>query len=606
LVELPCDDGSFNSTITITHNNYNENTFSGSDNEDFLANGKVKIFKLPTGLTATVTRYNNLTIKINVRGKLALHSNANENPNNYILIEFQNNAFSNTDNIITEGHIINFTFDFIDTQDLTISNTKSSSELALNQFTNLIVDRNSILNINESKTVNRLTLNPNASVNVSNLLTVNDIILKADDSESFSAKLGSCMTVNGTLTFEKTMLDSKWYFLSFPCDVNVSDISMVGGGTLDTDFFILTYDGANRAINGAVNNWSHVTSGTLTAKKGYAYGLKTGLGTKTLSFVLNKTIAECETDATVPATFYDGSLGNNHKGWNLIGQPYLSKFAGSDVGINYLTTWNGSSYIGRANNLVNSLNPFEAFFVQVGSTAPISFALSGRQAVRSVVHQDLQESVQLNISNTSGTDFSTLIFDNAMSSEYEIGQDLEKWISTAINKPQIYTVMNDVKYAYNALPIGNATNLPVGYFSKTGGASTISASNVNVGSLSALLLVDKFTGETTDLMNESYSFTADAGTNNSRFSIIPQRISTESEEHSADSKPVLSVIGSKVVISNIKTNAIIRIFDATGKQLLVSKSNETNRFETEINVAGMYILRIDADLLKNYYKFAIK
>jgi hypothetical protein len=380
---------------------------------------------------------------------------------------------------------------------------------------------------------------------------------------------------------------------------------MVGGGTLDTDFFILTYDGANRAINGAVNNWSHVTSGALTAKKGYAYGLKTGLGTKTLSFALNKTIAECETDATVPTTFYDGSLGANHKGWNLIGQPYISKFAGSNVGINYLTTWNGSTYVGKAKNLVSSINPFEAFFVQVGNTAPISFALSGRQAVRSVVQQDLQQSLQLNMTNNSGTDFSTLIFDNELSSDYEIGQDLEKWITTTIAKPQIYTVLNNVKYAYNALPIGNATNLPVGYFSKTGGTSSISASKVNVAGLSKLILADNKTGASTDLLSESYSFTADAGTNNSRFSIIPQRISTATEEQTAG-KPVLSVVGSKVIISNLSTNAVIRIYDATGKQLLVTKANETNRFETELSVAGMYIVRIDVDLLKNYFKFAIK
>jgi hypothetical protein len=402
------------------------------------------------------------------------------------------------------------------------------------------------------------------------------------------------------------MLDSKWYFLSFPCDVNVADITMIGGGVVETDFYILTYDGAKRATNGMDVNWSRVTTGTLEAKKGYAFGLKTGLGTKTLSFELDKTIAECETDATVPAIFYDGSLGNNHKGWNLIGQPYLSKFSGSQVGINYITTWNGNSYVGRANSLVDNLNPFEAFFVQVGNTAPISFSLSGRQAVRSIVHQDLKESVQLNISNASGVDFSTLVFDNELSSEYEIGHDLEKWVTTTIAKPQIYSVLNDIKYAYNALPISNATNLPVGYFSKTGGVSTISASNVNVAGLSKLLLLDNKTGVTTDLLTESYNFNADAGTNNSRFSIIPQRISTATEEYSADRKPIVSVVGSKVIISNLSTNAVIRIYDATGKQLLLTKANETNRFETELRVAGIYILRVDVDLLKNYYKFAIK
>jgi len=604
LKEAACNDGSIKETVTITHDNVDNATFAGTNNEDFVATGKAIVRNLPAGLTAKIIRTNNLSLKLSITGKATSHANANDLSN--VKVMFVAEAFTDGSSVITNGNVTNISLDFIEPVDMTVTGTKTCADVTITADNNLTLDNNSTLTINSVTSANQITLNPGAKLNLSNSVTVGDVVLKADDSNSFSAKLSTCMTVNGTVTFQKTMLDSKWYFLSFPCDVNVADITMIGGGVVETDFYILTYDGAKRATNGMDVNWSRVTTGTLEAKKGYAFGLKTGLGTKTLSFELDKTIAECETDATVPAIFYDGSLGNNHKGWNLIGQPYLSKFSGSQVGINYITTWNGNSYVGRANSLVDNLNPFEAFFVQVGNTAPISFSLSGRQAVRSIVHQDLKESVQLNISNASGVDFSTLVFDNELSSEYEIGQDLEKWVTTTIAKPQIYSVLNDIKYAYNALPISSASNLPVGYFSKTGGVSTISASNVNVAGLSKLLLLDNKTGVTTDLLTESYNFNADAGTNNSRFSIIPQRISTAKEEYSADRKPIVSVVGSKVIISNISTNAVIRIYDATGKQLLLTKANETNRFETELRVAGIYILRVDVDLLKNYYKFAIK
>jgi hypothetical protein len=604
LKEAACNDGSINETITITHDNLDGAAFTGTNNEDFVATGKAIVRNLPAGLTAKITRTNSLSLTVTLTGKATAHINANDISN--VKIMFAPDAFTDGSSVVTNGNVTNISLDFIEPVDMTVTGTKTCADYTITADNNLTLDNNSTLTINSVTSANQITLNPGAKLNLSNSVTVGDVVLKADDSNSFSAKLSTCMTVNGTVTFQKTMLDSKWYFLSFPCDVNVADITMIGGGVVETDFYILTYDGAKRATNGMDVNWSRVTTGTLEAKKGYAFGLKTGLGTKTLSFELDKTIAECETDATVPAIFYDGSLGNNHKGWNLIGQPYLSKFSGSQVGINYITTWNGNSYVGRANSLVDNLNPFEAFFVQVGNTAPISFSLSGRQAVRSIVHQDLKESVQLNISNASGVDFSTLVFDNELSSEYEIGHDLEKWVTTTIAKPQIYSVLNDIKYAYNALPISNATNLPVGYFSKTGGVSTISASNVNVAGLSKLLLLDNKTGVTTDLLTESYNFNADAGTNNSRFSIIPQRISTATEEYSADRKPIVSVVGSKVIISNLSTNAVIRIYDATGKQLLLTKANETNRFETELRVAGIYILRVDVDLLKNYYKFAIK
>jgi hypothetical protein len=591
LKEAACNDGSIKEIITITHDNLNGATFAGTNNEDFVATGKATVRNLPAGLTAKIIRTNSLSLTLSITGKATAHTNANDVSN--VKIMFAPDAFTDGSSVVTNGNVTSLSLNFIEPVDMTVTGTKTCADVTITADNNVTLDNNSTLTINSVTSANQITLNPGAKLNLSNSVTVGDVVLKADDTNSFSAKIGTGMTVNGTVTFEKTMLDSKWYFLSFPCDVNVSDISMNGGGTVGVDFYIQTYSGANRATNGLGVNWSHITTGTLEAKKGYAFGLKTGLGTKTLSFVLNKAIVEGETAATVPTTFYDGSLGNNHKGWNLIGQPYLSKFSGSQVGINYLTTWNGSAYVGQSNSLVSSLNPFEAFFVQVGNTAPISFSLSGRQAVRSVVQQNLKQSLQLNMANNSGTDFSTLIFDNELSSDYEIGQDLEKWITTTVAKPQIYTVLNDVKYAYNALPISNATNLPVGYFSKTGGASTISASNVNVAGLSKLILIDNQTGASTDLLSESYNFTADAGTNNSRFSIIPQRISTNNQVKIENNKPYAFVQQSKLTIKNLSQNTTIRVYNITGKIIHAGFNNGNDTYVLNLKSTGMYMVKID-------------
>jgi len=591
LKEAACNDGSVKEIITITHDNVNGASFTGTNLEDFVATGKAVVRNLPAGLTAKIIRTNSLTLTLSITGKATAHVNANDLSN--VKIMFVPDAFTDGSSVVTNGNVTSLSLNFIEPVDMTVTGTKTCADVTITADNNVTLDNNSTLTINSVTSANQITLNPGAKLNLANAVTVGNVVLKADDTNSFSAKIGTGMTVNGTVTFEKTMLDSKWYFLSFPCDVNVSDISMNGGGTVGVDFYIQTYSGANRATNGLGVNWSHITTGTLEAKKGYAFGLKTGLGTKTLSFVLNKAIVEGETAATVPTTFYDGNLGNNHKGWNLIGQPYLSKFAGSQVGINYLTTWNGSAYVGQSNSLVSSLNPFEAFFVQVGNTAPISFSLSGRQAVRSVVQQNLKQSLQLNMANNSGTDFSTLIFDNELSNDYEIGHDLEKWVTTTIAKPQIYSVLNDIKYAYNALPISSASNLPVGYFSKTGGVSTISASNVNVAGLSKLILIDNQTGASTDLLSESYNFTADAGTNNSRFSIIPQRISTNNQVKIENNKPYAFVQQSKLTIKNLSQNTTIRVYNITGKIIHAGFNNGNDTYVLNLKSTGMYMVKID-------------
>lgn len=603
LKESSFNDGKINETLTITHDNTGGATFTGTNNENFVETGKAVVRNLPAGLSARIIRKSDLTLTLSITGTASAHAKTNDFSN--VKVMLLPTAFTDGNTVTTKGNVAILAIHFIDPVDLSVTGTKSCSEVSMTAESNVILECNSTLNVGAPREMNQLTILPGAKLNLSNTVTVNDVILKADDSNSFSAKLSSCMTVNGTVTFQKTMLDTKWYFLSFPCDVNVADISMIGGGTVGVDFYIQTYSGSNRATHGLGVNWSHITTGTLEAKKGYAFGLKTGIGTKTLSFVLDKTIAECETAATVPAIFYDGSLGNNHKGWNLIGQPYLSKFAGSDVGINYLTTWNGSAYEGQSNSLVENLNPFEAFFVQVAATNSISFSLDGRQAVRSAVNQNLQESIQLNMANDGGTDFSMLIFENELSSDYEIGYDLEKWITTGAEKPQIYSQLNGIKYAYNALPISNVVNLPIGYYSKKGGASTISASNVNVAGLSKLLLIDNQTSTTTDLMNESYSFDADAGTNNSRFSIIPQRISTYVPEKLAGDKPYAFVLNSKLTISNLTANSTIRLYDAIGKLILTTASNGNSTYETALKSAGMYVVQIGSNTGSWSYKLAV-
>ena len=587
--ESSFNNGTFREQITITHDNVNDEKFTGINSEDFVETGKAIVRNLPAGLTAKLVRKSNLELVFSITGSATEHAPANNLSN--VKIMLLPAAFTDGKTKVTTGNLQPVSLTYIDPTNIYVTDTKNSSDFSFTYENNVLLQPNSILSIDNSSEINQLIINPGARLNVSNGATLNDLILRADDSNSFSVKLGTCMTINGTLTFEKDMLDSKWYFLSFPCDVNVTDISIAGGGTLDTDFYILSYDGANRAINGLGSNWSHITSGTLTAKKGYAFGLKTGIGTKKMSFVLNKSIAECESESTVPATFFDGGLGNNHKGWNLIGQPYLCNFSGCDVGLNFLTTWNGSTYVGRVNNQVSCIQPFEAFFVQVSNSAPISFALTGRQNIRSSFVNKTPESLQLKIMSNSGEDISTFVFDNEQSSGYQIGQDLEKWVNTHSDIPQIYSLQNGIKYTYNALPLSEVNSLAVAYYSKNAGTFTISAENIAVSDLKGLLLVDSETGIGTDLMRESYSFTTEAGTIENRFKIILQGVTTPVSQIEEAGKPIAFVQNSAIKIQHLPINALVRITDITGKMLLANRI-DAGEFEYKMNYKGVHTIQI--------------
>ena len=115
LTELPSDNGSFNSTFVITHNNANGQSFEGADNEDFVSMGKVIIHNLPNGLTATAIRNNALQVTLNITGSVTPHADVNDDFTGSIAVEFQNNAFTNGDNTFTVGNYTGLNIDFIGT-----------------------------------------------------------------------------------------------------------------------------------------------------------------------------------------------------------------------------------------------------------------------------------------------------------------------------------------------------------------------------------------------------------------------------------------------------------------------------------------------------------
>jgi hypothetical protein len=93
-VESVLDDGTFNDTVNILLNSA-ENPFTGTNDEDFVATGKVVVSNLPTGLTAVVKRTSDSTLFATFTGTASNHT-TNSNVNN-LTFEFQNSAFTDQD-----------------------------------------------------------------------------------------------------------------------------------------------------------------------------------------------------------------------------------------------------------------------------------------------------------------------------------------------------------------------------------------------------------------------------------------------------------------------------------------------------------------------------
>ena len=485
------------------------------------------------------------------------------------------------------------------------TSTQSISNLASNTARNLTINNTAGTSLATTSTVaSTLTVNAGAKFVLSNPLTVSgNVILNASKTNAPSIVLTNGIAVSGTVTLRKTLDKQIWYFMSFPVDVAVNDISKFSGTTaltLNGNMWVKYYDGKGRAANlGASTNWVSVTAGqTLLANKGYIFGIADALdaGDYVLSIPLaNSIVASAEGTRGVSVGIYGkDTIAAAHAGWNLAGIPYMSKFNGTGVGANYITVFNGSSYDQYAKAALATIQPYSSFFIQA-STTNLTFDLANRQTVKSAVSTNAADQVQINVSTETGTDFTTLIIDESQSPAYEINQDLGKWLTLGTSRPQLYTVLEGMNYAFNALPRSCVQDLPVGMYTLKAGTSKISADVSQAPGLIQLLLTDKVTGTVTDLLASDYSFTATAGTSNNRFYISANRdIQTSSSVEQVDIQPTVLAANGKLIVRGVLEYTSIRVYDMMGKMVENVVSN-TNYMEIPIPVKGVYCVQLQSN-----------
>ena len=468
----------------------------------------------------------------------------------------------------------------------------------------------STLTMDADKSVNNLTVSTVAKIVLPSdkVLIVNgNLDLKADLTNSFSVNLGSSSisVPSGVVRYLKTIDDTKWYFISFPCIVDIASIKQSNGtslGLLGTDWYIKYYNGKRRADEGADgSNWISITPADLAtapnleANKGYIIGLATNTGViKEIVFPLDKAILLGEATSILVSVNSGKAASQNH-GWNLVGQPYLSKYDVVGAGVPYIyfvkTGGVGYDYYLPSDG-TKIVNPFSSYFVQSTGNTTVTFDTDLRQSVRSSVSTNVSDNVQLNFSSASGTDRTNIVIDNEMSSNYVLGQDLEKWFGSA---SAVYTVLGGMNYALNSLPLTSVNNLALGYYTQLAGNATISVNASQTKGLSALLLTDNSTSPVTvtDLLTSSYSFNATAGTTTNRFVLSARKISTANEYIGKSNEPQVLIRNSQLEINNLTANSIVRVFDALGR-MLISRTMTSNTLQFNAPLDGIYTVQIQS------------
>ncbi len=394
---------------------------------------------------------------------------------------------------------------------------------------------------------------PAVTINGTNTLSLSDYhafydlrYYKGNDSYTGlnSNKIFGCIISNAPIRADRVSLTfftnyqtgsyTYWNFISLPFNARVSEIELAKG----SDFVIYKYNGAKRAATEFDDTWQRVpNNGTLLAGRGYI--MKCSNQNEEITFHAiddnYKNDIFRQTEAVVQLEEYLAEDKHN-RSWNLIGNPYpayydtrLMQHDGPFI------VWNRfyrqyETYRPTDDDYV--LEPSQAFFVQRSlKQAAITFPLEGRQNSLAVVDRASADSrrmaapqrtvFNLNLSDSEGlTDRTRFVLNPQATTDYDDGCDATKFMSLDTQVPQFYTIENGERYSINERPIGNGI-IRLGLTLSAQGTYTLSMAAPKGGSWQQedLILVDHLTGNRVKLTNNAYTFNAEAGTYNNRFTL---------------------------------------------------------------------------------------
>ena len=378
---------------------------------------------------------------------------------------------------------------------------------------------------------------------------------------------------------------TNWHYFTLPYDVDISAIRFANEDetaipALGSDYLLQWYDGAYRAEH-KTGGWTNV-AGDATLKKGLGYIIAlpgSGKVKRELRFPMSNDVIDEESgDKTVSYVYGYGAddpeLRPNHKGWNLVGNPYFMDYSSDIVnplrtgyliedhstdpwdgkwtdngdGVRYIVEpinngWDGYRQVTMEDY---PMKPFTCYFVQIGATAPATSSTEQSIVFNHTTYRPTPAPMRfesdevdnhpvwfgLILTNpTDESDKTTLLISDQFTDDYDMMNDLVKMRGTYYQYPQITTAPilashnNSEELAFNALPDESAATIgvPLNYYAATAGTYTFSVNErYSLEEVKSAMLYDATTTEYYDLLSNSepYQFTTAKGDNKTRFKLF--------------------------------------------------------------------------------------
>ncbi len=511
-----------------------------------------------------------------------------------------------------------------------------------NNIRNMWVYSGAALNIQDDKTYN-----------------MGKLTIESENNEVGYALIKGTLNAQDGISHTKRIDANAWYDFSLPYNCKVSDIVRTNGktlGTYGTDWLIKYYDGQKRANTGTPNgatptNWAAVPAdGILEAGVGYIVALG---GTHNANpnykvrFVLpNRStqpyVESVDDKRTKGVKGYTGPKAEElpcHKGWNYLGNPYVSRFDGNKQTPSWQTytglllngfytdLLTGNSYDvieypdiyvavdmgeGGVTNWVQTkasealLSPFRAFMIQAVSDGDVDFNKDARNlpqgqapSVRSVnTERETVSAVRLNIDHdTYGTGSTDIMLHSLYTDKYDLGYDMVRMFNSR-PAAQPFTLNSTADYLlYNAAnrDLAETSDIPVGIRTLAAGTYTFSlAPLTGTDRYAAIYLIDRDENDLKiDLLQGNYTTMLARETNTSRFALRFEKCAQlpTDIDNDAIQSPIIYRDQTDIVIDNLPTDATVRVVDAIGRTLYMQQADaQIVRFHAPAR--GAYIIQV--------------
>ncbi|MFC2087684.1 T9SS type A sorting domain-containing protein [Bacteroidota bacterium] len=428
-----------------------------------------------------------------------------------------------------------------------------------------------------SNSVNDLLIMPTASlkINAGKTFTVNNLYILSPEDEGKTGAIvpAGILTINGTAYVERFITRDRWWYITTPV---TGDFSSIFNAVRDSNY-LYTYDEPE-------DTWSAIDNDSveLSPMTGYAVFLKT-----------NDSILVFEGNlVTGEQSIVLDTIGKN---WNLLGNPFTFPVDWDNIyhdsafnGLYVRTNGNYATYINgvSANGGSNIISGMQAFWVFSGQeengidTIKISTEdwASNDTLGTLLKSNNLKHRIFSLVASTNGfNDETVLRFTDKATNAFDKPFDAFKYFVESVF-PQIYTYdESGNKLVINSMNLRDSMIIKIGFIANSSGTFTMYQNqNLNMNELFEIILIDNVTGISTNMLNDTYTFSAQKGDYPDRFDIMIMRLDKEVEEEEEEEiESEIKMEEDSIITSIDLNNSDISVYSASNKVYILNKAGVT-------------------------------